>query len=137
MGGLGPSGPSLGGPGAGGGVEHEIGRRSLWLVQVTGRWPGRDQERGNVDGRVVLGVGGGVVIRGVVGAVLVSAAAWMVMRALGVAGPDAGLYSELLRDGAGLVMDAVRWLLGAVQYPQRAVLVVAAVAGFMLGAKSG
>ena len=107
-----------------------------WPKSRTGQ-SGRDQERGNGYECVVLDAGGGVVIRGVVGAVLVSAAAWMVMRALGVAGPDAGLYSELLRDGAGLVVDAVRWLLGALQYPQRAVLVVAAFAGFLLGAKSG
>lgn len=76
-------------------------------------------------------------VKGVVGAVLVSFAAWVVMRSLGVAGPDDNLYADLLRQAWGAVLDVVAWVPRAPENWPRAVLIVAAVAGFMLGAKSG
>ena len=76
-------------------------------------------------------------IRGVIGALVVSWAAWLVMRTAGFAGPDASLYNDLLTQAWRAAMGGLRWLLSFPHEPQRVVLVLAAVAGFMAGVKSG
>lgn len=78
-----------------------------------------------------------MLIRGAVGAVVVMCASWVVMVAFWVAGPDSTLLRDLLAQAWGAVVDVLRWFAGANRYPQRAVLVVAGICGFMLGAKTG
>ena len=78
-----------------------------------------------------------MVIRGLIGAGLGACLAWVVMVAFGVAGPDSTLLRDLLAQAWGAVVDVLRWFAGANRYPQRAVLVVAGICGFMLGAKTG
>lgn len=76
-------------------------------------------------------------VKGVVGAVVVSFAAWVVMRHTGLAGPDADLYGDLLRQAWTGAVDVFRWLVRAPEQPHRFVLVVAAAVGFSLGVKAG
>ena len=78
-----------------------------------------------------------MVIRGLIGAGLGACLAWVVMVAFGVAGPDHTLLRDLFEQAWGAVVGAAKWVVGAHAYPQRAALILSAVAGFMLAAKAG
>lgn len=74
-------------------------------------------------------------LKAIGGALFVSWLAWLVMRSTGTAGPDAGLYGDVLRDAWGVVVGVARWVVGVPEYPQRAVLIVAAVVGGLCASK--
>ena len=75
-------------------------------------------------------------LKAIGGALLASFVVWIVMRETGNAGPDADLYSDMLRGAWKGAVGAFWWLLDMRDEPQRLVLVLAAVVGGMLGAKS-
>ena len=79
---------------------------------------------------------GWAMIKGLVGAVLGAVGAWFVAYTRGYASADMSVLRDLGGDVWGLTAGILGWLLHAPEYPARALVVVCAGCGFVVGLRA-